>query len=135
MSRGARMCVLVLLVLCVAVSTAAAADKVTFVMSWAPDARWAAEFLAKERGYFAQEGLEVTFVNQRGRIQRIGRAFPPLPDSREDWSILLELARQLNHPLAWRNPSEIFLGLAQAVAPFAGWSYETIGSQGVETAP
>ena len=71
-----------------------------------------------------------TFVNCHGRVQRIGRAFPPLPDSREDWSILLELARQLNHPLGWQKPSEIFLGLAAASAPFAGLSYEGIGSQG-----
>src|SRR5258706_5777411 len=52
-----------------------AADKVTFVMSWAPDARWAGEFLAKERGYFAREGLEVTFANQRGSLaalQQVG---------------------------------------------------------------
>ena len=71
-----------------------------------------------------------TFVNCHGRIQRIGRAFPPLPDSREDWGILLEIARQLNHPLAWRNPQEILLGLAKALAPFAGLTYEKIGSQG-----
>jgi NitT/TauT family transport system substrate-binding protein len=54
---------------------AAAAEKVTFVMSWAPDARWAAEFLAKERGYFAEEGLEVSFANQRGSLaalQQVG---------------------------------------------------------------
>jgi NitT/TauT family transport system substrate-binding protein len=54
---------------------AGAAAKVTLVMSWAPDARWAAEFLAKERGYFAAEGLDVTFTNQRGSlasVQQIG---------------------------------------------------------------
>jgi len=52
-----------------------ALEKVTFVMSWAPDARWASEFLAKERGYFAQEGLEVNFVHQRGSLaslQQVG---------------------------------------------------------------
>ena len=72
-----------------------------------------------------------TFVNCHGRIQRIGRAFPPVPDSREDWSMLLELARQLNHPMVWQKPKEIFLGLATASAPFAGLSYDKIGSQGV----
>src|SRR5262245_43683828 len=49
--------------------------KVTFVMSWAPDARWASEFLAKERGYYAQEGLDVNFVHQRGSLaalQQVG---------------------------------------------------------------
>ena len=71
-----------------------------------------------------------TFVNCHGRIQRIGRAFPPLPDSREDWRILLEVAQQLNHPLPWHNPQEIFLGLASALAPFEGLSYEKIGSHG-----
>jgi NADH-quinone oxidoreductase subunit G len=71
-----------------------------------------------------------TFVNCHGRVQRIGRAFPPLRDCREDWSILLEIARQLNHPLPWHNPKEIFLGMAQALAPFASFSYEAIGSQG-----
>jgi predicted molibdopterin-dependent oxidoreductase YjgC len=75
-----------------------------------------------------------TFVNCHGRIQRIGRAFPPLPNSREDWSILLEIGRQLNLPMAWRNPQEIFLGLAERLTPFAGLSYEKIGSQGAALA-
>src|SRR5436309_1367810 len=64
------------LVLVAAASTpTTASEKVTFVMSWSPDARWAAEFLAKERGYFAQEGLEVNFVHQRGSLaslQQVG---------------------------------------------------------------
>ena len=86
-----------------------------------------AHWVLPTAAYVEKDG---TFVNCHGRIQRIGRAFPPLPDSREDWSILLEFARQLNPPLAWPNPQEIFLGLAKAVAPFAGLSYATIGAQG-----
>ena len=74
-------------------------------------------------------------MNGHGRIQRIGRAFPPLADSREDWNVLLEVARQLQHPLAWRNPQEIFLGMAKTLAPFAGVSYDTIGSQGAVLDP
>ena len=73
-------------------------------------------------------------MNCDGRLQRIGRAFPPLEDSREDWRILLELARRLGLPLDWREPQEIFLGLAEAEATFAGLSYEAIGDQGVEIA-
>jgi NADH-quinone oxidoreductase subunit G len=75
-----------------------------------------------------------TFVNCHGRIQRIGRAFPPLPGVREDWSLLLEIARQMGLNPAWRNPKEIFLGLAAAEAPFDGLSYEKIGSQGATLA-
>jgi NADH-quinone oxidoreductase subunit G len=71
-----------------------------------------------------------TFVNCHGRVQRVGRAFPPLADSREDWNVLLEIARQLDHPLPWKNPKEIFVGLAGAFTPFAGLSYEKIGFQG-----
>jgi NADH-quinone oxidoreductase subunit G len=94
-------------------------------VSWA---HWALPTAA----YVEKDG---TFVNCHGRIQRIGRAFPPLPESREDWRMLLEIARQLNHPLAWHTPQEIFQGLAQIVAPFAGLSYQTIGSQGARLAP
>jgi NitT/TauT family transport system substrate-binding protein len=42
--------------------------KVTYVFSWAPDARWTGEFLAKERGYYKAEGLDVNFTNQRGSL-------------------------------------------------------------------
>ena len=90
-----------------------------------------AHWVLPTAAYVEKDG---TFVNCHGRVQRIGRAFPPLPDSREDWSVLLEIARRLNHPLPWRNPQEIFLALAEAVPPFAGLSYETIGSQGAQLA-
>ncbi len=71
-----------------------------------------------------------TFVNCHGRVQRIGRAFAPLEDAREDWRILLDLAGRLGQSLAFRGPQEIFDGLAKASGPFEGLSYETIGSQG-----
>jgi NADH-quinone oxidoreductase subunit G len=81
--------------------------------------------------YLEKDG---TFVNCHGRIQRIGRAFPPLRDSMEDWRLLLDIAGKLNHPLPWRHPREIFLALAETLAPFAGVSYETIGLQGATLA-
>ena len=71
-------------------------------------------------------------MNCHGRVQRIGRAFPPLADSREDWRILLELAGKLGLSLNWRGPEEIFRQLAHVVAPFEGLSYETIGAHGVD---
>jgi len=86
-----------------------------------------AEWVLPTAAYVEKEG---TFVNCHGRIQRIARAFTPLSESREDWSILLEIAGHLGRPLAWRNPREIFLGLAATEAPFAGLTYEKIGSQG-----
>ena len=91
-----------------------------------PTASWS-HWVLPTAAYVEKDG---TFVNCHGRIQRIGRAFPPLADSAEDWRFLLEIARSLDHPLPWRNPREIFLAMAETVAPLAGLSYETIGLQG-----
>jgi NADH-quinone oxidoreductase subunit G len=71
-----------------------------------------------------------TFVNKKGRVQRIGLAFPPLPDSREDYRVLLEVARRAGHPFAWSKLPEIFLALASAEKAFSGLSYEAIGLEG-----
>jgi len=91
-----------------------------------------AHWVLPSAAYVEKDG---TFVNCHGRLQRIGRAFPPLGDSREDWSILLELARRLGLELDWRGPEQIFLALVEAEAPFTELSYDTIGDQGVEVAP
>jgi len=90
-----------------------------------------AHWVLPTAAYVEKDG---TFVNCHGRVQRIGRAFPPLKDSREDWRVLLELAAKLGLPLDWRGPEEIFHALTKALAPFEGLSYETIGKQGVDVA-
>ena len=90
-----------------------------------------AHWVLPTAAYVEKDG---TFVNCHDRVQRIGRAFPPLADSREDWAVLLEIARQLNHALPWKNPKEIFGGLAEALTPFTGLTYEKIGSQGARVA-
>jgi len=90
-----------------------------------------AHWVLPTAAYVEKDG---TFVNHRGRVQRIGRVFPPLEGSKEDWQILLELAAKLGLELSWQSPEEIFLGLAESEAAFAGMSYDTIGSQGAEVA-
>ena len=91
-----------------------------------------AHWVLPTSGYVEKDG---TFVNCDGRVQRISSAFPPLGDSREDWRILLELAGLLGLPLVGRDPKQIFLGLAQTEAPFAGLSYEAVGDQGAQITP
>ena len=86
-----------------------------------------AHWVLPSAAYVEKDG---TFINCQGRVQRIGRAFPPLGDSREDWRILLELARKLGLRLDWRGPEEIFEELAKVLPPFKSLSYETIGAQG-----
>ena len=91
-----------------------------------------AHWVVPTAAYVEKDG---TFVNCHGRVQRIGRVFPPRNNSREDWRILLELGGRLGLPLDWRSPGRIFLELAKACSPFGGMSYETIGAQGVQVAP
>jgi predicted molibdopterin-dependent oxidoreductase YjgC len=88
-----------------------------------------ADWVLPSAAYVEKDG---TYVNCHGRLQRIGRAFPPIENSREDWRFLLELARHLERPFDWKRPEEIFRGLAETVALFEGLSYESIGSQGVD---
>jgi NADH-quinone oxidoreductase subunit G len=88
----------------------------------------AAHWTLPTAAYLEKDG---TFVNCHGRVQRIGRAFPPLANSWEDWKLLLELARELDHPLTWRNPQEVFSAMAKAVPAFEGLTYKAIGSQGI----
>jgi NADH-quinone oxidoreductase subunit G len=77
--------------------------------------------------YLERDG---TFVNCHGRVQRIGQAFPPLTDSREEWRLLMDLARMLGLPCEWKGPEEIFAEMASSVPPFHGLSYAAIGTQG-----
>ena len=90
-----------------------------------------AHWVLPSAAYVEKDG---TFVNCHGRVQRIGRAFPPLEDSREDWRFLLQLAARLGLQLDWQHPQEIFQALATAEARFVGLSYETLGDRGVEVA-
>ena len=45
---------------------ALAAKKLTYLMAWIPDARWAPEAVATYRGYFKAEGLDVTIKWAKG---------------------------------------------------------------------
>ena len=90
-----------------------------------------AHWVLPAAAYVEKDG---TFVNCHGRVQRIGRAFPPFKESREDWRILLELAAKLGLPADYRGPKGIFMALAKASSSFEGLSYETIGTQGADLA-
>ena len=86
-----------------------------------------AHWVLPTAAYIEKDG---TFVNCHGRIQRIGRAFPPLGDSREEWRVLIALAKMLGRPCEWQGPEEIFQGLTENIASFHGLNYSTIGEQG-----
>jgi NADH-quinone oxidoreductase subunit G len=90
-----------------------------------------AHWVLPTAAYVEKDG---TFVNCHGRVQRIGRAFPPPSDAREDWRVLLDLAGKLGLSFDWPGPEQIFLALAKAAAPFEGLTYEAIGAQGARLA-
>jgi NADH-quinone oxidoreductase subunit G len=88
-----------------------------------------AHWVLPSAAYVEKDG---TFVNCHGRVQRIGCAFPPLGESREDWRTLLELASRLGRPFDCQGPPQIFQALTKAVEAFEGLSYDTIGFQGAD---
>ena len=102
-----------------------------FVFSGTNDNRTVpfAHWVLPSAAYVEKDG---TFVNCHGLVQRIGRAFAPFEDAREDWRILLDLAGRLGQSLTFRGPQEIFDGLAKSSDHFEGLSYETIGAQGAD---
>jgi len=93
-----------------------------------PTARFA-HWVLPTAAYVEKDG---TFVNCHGRVQRVGLAFPPLAESREDWRVLLEVAERVDLPFGAQGPEEIFGRLAAAVESFGGLSYPTVGALGVD---
>ena len=90
-----------------------------------------ADWCLPAAAYVEQDG---TFVNCHGRVQRIGRAFPPLDGAREDWRFLLQLAQQLGLAADWQELEDVFMALAAAEDAFQGMSYESIGWLGADLA-
>ena len=88
-----------------------------------------ADWVLPTAAYVEKDG---TFINCHGQLQRIGRAFAPLAGSREDWSILLELADKLGQPFEWQDPEQVFAGLANSLTALEGLDYKALGAQGVQ---
>ena len=71
-----------------------------------------------------------TYTNIQGRVQRIHAAVPPLGASLPDLAILAALASGLGLQPGAAAASELFRKIGENVEPFAGMTYETIGSAG-----
>jgi NADH-quinone oxidoreductase subunit G len=75
---------------------------------------------------------EGTFVNFRGRIQRIQRAYPPAGEARPEIEILNRLAERLGKPVrGLSQPHAIWSALAERCGPFRGIGYREIGRLGI----
>jgi anaerobic selenocysteine-containing dehydrogenase len=66
---------------------------------------------------------DAVFTNADNRVQAASRAIAPPGDAREDWQILVGVARALGLPLAYNNSADV----RRAIAPaFPGTPYESV---------
>jgi len=76
-----------------------------------------------------------TMINVTGRIQRLNRAFEPIGDSRDDWSILrdllLELGCKCEKIAALQSARDIMPLLAEEFEALSGLTWGKIGNQGL----
>ena len=77
---------------------------------------------------FAERGG--TFTNHVGRVQRFRMAFPPRGKAHTGIEILSGLAAGLGTEWDFSGEGPVFRALAESCPPFAGMSYESIGSGG-----
>ncbi|WP_010581977.1 formate dehydrogenase subunit alpha [Schlesneria paludicola] len=69
---------------------------------------------------------EGTFSSTERRIQRLYQVFEPLKQSRPDWRIIQDVAKQLGANWNYKHPSEIMDEIASLTPIFAGVNYERL---------
>jgi len=69
---------------------------------------------------------EGTYVNTERRIQRFYPVMPPLGDSRPDWLIFTQLAKEMGHDWGYTHPGEIMAEAAGIAELFAGVDYSRL---------
>ena len=67
-----------------------------------------------------------TFTNTERRVQRLYKALEPLGNSKPDWWILTQLAKQMGFEWNYTHPSEIFAEMASLTPFFSQCSYDVL---------
>ncbi|WLV25605.1 formate dehydrogenase subunit alpha [Aciduricibacillus chroicocephali] len=67
-----------------------------------------------------------TFTNTERRIQRLYKAMEPLGESKPDWQIITELAKEMGFDWGYTHPSEIMDEAASLTPLFRGVSYDLL---------
>jgi len=73
-----------------------------------------------------------TFINFENRIQLINQAFAPLENSRADWEIIVDLAKEMGINLPYKSESEIWKKMKSVYSCFSNIDYSKIGAQGLK---
>ncbi len=80
---------------------------------------------------FAEKDGSMTNVDHH--VQAIRHALRPLPGTKPDWGILLEIAKYLGQKWTYNNPQDILLEIAANNPFYSGLTWERLGAQGVRT--
>lgn len=81
------------------------------------------------RATFAE--VRGTFINGKGRLQRLNKAFEPLHNSRAGWQILAALIKELGNG-EYLTIEEVFAEMSRTLPPLAGLNLSKIGDLGIE---
>jgi NADH-quinone oxidoreductase subunit G len=81
----------------------------------------AADVVLPASSYAEQDG---TFTNNDGLVQRVRQSIQSLHQSKPDWMIVAQLAKELGLDFGYEMPSSaVFRAIADSVRPYAGMRY------------
>ena len=87
----------------------------------------AADVVLPAASYAEQDG---TFINNDGFVQRVRQAIPPLHQSKPDWMITAQLAKELGLDFGYEmSASAVFREIGEKVSPFAGMRYPLLNDE------
>jgi formate dehydrogenase alpha subunit len=76
---------------------------------------------------------EGTFTNTERRVQRVRKAIDPVGDSRPDWQIICQMAKQMGATgFDFTSPSEIMDEIAELTPSYGGISYARLENGGLQ---
>src|SRR5688572_26270949 len=80
-----------------------------------------ADVVLPASSYAEQDG---TFTNNDGLVQRVRQSIPPVHQSKPDWVIVAQLAKELGLDFGFeQSPSAVFRQIGENVAPYSGMRY------------
>lgn len=80
---------------------------------------------------YAEKDGSMTNVDHH--VQAIRQALRPLPGTKADWEIIVEIARHMGAKWSYASPKQILLEIAEENPFYRGLDWEELGAQGVRT--